>query len=150
MDPVSASPQPQRDEPPADISEAGSRKKTSPANSSELTGDLQCHDAILGSPHSGRFGAKKRGQGTNSDLGHLQWNAFIDARISGDSSSLLPGAFSDPPPKNMVPHALTGRGVRGGGYFLDSLASPWLWPPSEPRCLRRVLAYGPVWLDGLG
>ena len=35
------------------------------------------------------------------------------------------------------------------GAFLDSLATPWLWPPSEPWCLRRVLAHGPVSLDGL-
>ena len=59
----------------------------------------------------------------------------------------------------MVPHALTGGGVQGGGHFLDSLASPWLWPPSEPWCLRRILAQGlatfPVegdasFSDGLG
>lgn len=37
-----------------------------------------------------------------------------------------------------------------GGHFLDSLAPPWLWPPSELRCFRCVWAQGLVWLDGLG
>ena len=41
-------------------------------------------------------------------------------------------------------------GAAVGACFLDSLATPWLWPPSEPWCHRRILAHGPVWLDGLG
>ena len=40
-------------------------------------------------------------------------------------------------------------GPRWEGRFRDSLATPWLWPPSEPWCLRRALAHGPVLLDGL-
>ena len=50
-------------------------------------------------------------------------------------------------------------GAAVGACFLDSLATPWLWPPSEPWCLRRALAHGlatfPVegdasFSDGLG
>ena len=45
-----------------------------------------------------------------------------------------------------------GRAVRAavGGRFRDSLATPWLWPASEPWHLRRVLAWRLVWLEGLG
>ena len=95
------------------------------------------------SPVSWGFQPRNRNQGSGAG-----------DRSGGLALSLIPCR------KNIVPLRLVrwrGKvataelyGAAVGACFLDSLAPPWLWPPSELRCFRCVWAQGLVWLDGLG